>query len=405
MAGPRRPPVGEEWIMRFAERTGRLRSAGKTGWEVHDEALRRRALGQPVVVLSQGDHDFPSPAPIVAAAKASLDAGRHHYTPLAGEPALRRAIAAETMAATGVPTAESNVIVLAGAQNALFSVAQCLLDPGDEAIIVAPHYVTYPGLLGAAGATVVTADADPDRGFALRPERIAAALTPRTRLILLNTPNNPSGAIYGEAELGEVAALCRAHDLWLVADEVYAAFVYEGVHRSPRALPGMAERTVVVSSLSKSHGMTGWRLGWAIGPEALVRHLRDLALAMLYGQPGFVQDAGLTALAEPGLAAPITATYRRRRDAFIAGLTAAGLPVVPPAAGLNVMLDVRALGQPSEAVAFALLEATGIATLPGDSFGACAQGFLRASLSANEAVLADAAARIGRFLGPRLATG
>ena len=384
--------------MRFARRTDALRAGGKTGWEVHYEALARAARDPEVIVLSQGEHDFETPEPIVDAAVAGLRAGNHHYTPPAGDPALRAAVAERETRRNGVLTNAGEVIIQPGAQGALFGATQCLLDPGDEAILIAPYYVTYSATLRASGARVVTVASDPDAGFALDLDRLEAAVTAKTRLILINSPNNPSGAVYPPAALERIAGLAVAHDLWLVSDEVYAPFAYDGAFVSPRTLPGMAERTVVVYSLSKSHAMTGWRLGWAIGPEPLIERMTDLALVTLYGLPGFIQDAARCALADDQAEARIVERYRRRRDLFVGRLVEKGLVLGAPAGGMNVMLDLRAFGRSSEDLAWRLLEEERVGVLPGDGFGDVAQGFVRASFCTSEARLAEAAARIGRFL-------
>jgi arginine:pyruvate transaminase len=280
----------------------------------------------------------------------------------------------------------------------LFAAAQCLLSPGDEALLIAPHYVTYPATLRAAGATVVAVASDPDHAFALDIGRLEASVTGRTRLLLLNSPNNPTGAVYPVEVLERIATLVIEHDLWLIWDEVYAPFAYDQPFVSPRSLAGMAERTVAVNSLSKSHAMTGWRLGWAIAPETLIDRMSDLALVMHYGLPGFIQDAALVALANEGAQADIVGRYRRRRDLFIEALREQGFDAASPAGGMNVMLDLRDLGRPSEDLAWQLLEDERVAVLPGDGFGSVAAGFVRASFCTSEDRLGEAARRIGRFV-------
>ena len=329
--------------MRYASRVAGLAGAEAAAWDIHHLALERRARGEDIILLSVGDPDLPTPTPIVGRAKASLDAGRTHYADVTGQADLRAAIAASHRRRSGLAVDPAQVVVLAGAQSALFAACQCVLEPGDEVIVPEPMYVTYPATVAAAGASLVRVPLRAERGFHLDLEALAAAVTPRTRAILLNSPHNPTGAVMTRHELEVVAQLCRRHDLWLISDEVYASLVFEGEHVVPAGLPGMAERTVTICSLSKSHAMTGWRLGWLIGPTDLARHVGLLALCMLYGSPAFIQDAAVEALThEHGEVAAMHERYRRRRDAVcrrLAGLP--GLACTRPKGGMFVMLDVR----------------------------------------------------------------
>ena len=207
-------------------------------------------------------------------------------------------------------------------------------------------YVTYPATVAAAGAEIIRVPLVAERGFHLDLVKLATAVTATTRAILINSPHNPTGAVMTLHELEAVAELCRRHDLWLISDEVYAALQYDGEHVSPTSLPGMAERTVTISSVSKSHAMTGWRVGWLIGPPELVRHAANLSLCMLYGSPGFIQDAATVALTgDLAEVATMRERFRRRRDAVcrrLAGLP--GLACTRPKGGMFVMLDVRRTG-------------------------------------------------------------
>ena len=295
----------------------------------------------------------------------------------------------------------------AGAQNALFSALQVLVGAGDEVITPDPRYSTYEAVVGATGATLVSVPLVPERGFHLDLQALAAAITPRTRVILLNSPHNPTGAAMSRADVEAVAALAQRHDLWLVSDEVYAALSFESEHVSPASLPGMAERTVVVSSLSKSHAMTGWRVGWAIGPLELARHLHNLFLCMLYGSPGFVQDAAIVAIEQASNEVEtMRETYRRRRDLVAPWLDRLpGLGCRLPEGGMFCMADCRGSGLSSQDFAIRLLEEESVAILPGDGFGRQAEGFLRISLGLPDATLAEACRRIEAFCGRLAAPG
>lgn len=371
--------------------------SGKDGWEVHVAAITRKQAGEDIIMLSVGDHDFDTPAETVEACVAAVRAGRHHYTQLAGLPRLRDALAALSTRCTGVETTRDQVIATPGGQLALYAAAQAVLDPGDHAIVVAPYYATYPGTFRAAGADFTVVEALSEDGFQPTAEAVAAAITPRTRAILINTPNNPTGAVYSHATLEGLAELCRRHDLWMLSDEVYWT-LGSGEHLSPRALPGMAERTIVINSMSKSHGMTGWRIGWLTAPETLVRLLVGLNLVTTYGLPDFVSRAAIEALENDYGVAAIAALYDRRRHVLLDGIAGTnGLAVRGSTGGMYVMLDISAIDPDCERFAFALLAAENVSVMPGASFGDAAAGHIRISLCQPDDVLREAATRLKRF--------
>jgi len=383
--------------MHYSRLTDRIAGEGAAAWDIHNRALARQAAGEDITVLSVGDPDFDTPAPIIESAVSSLRAGATHYPDVQGKWALRDVIARRYQA-RGVNASPDNLIVMAGAQCGLYAAAQCLLDPGDEVIVPEPSYVTYEAVLQSTGATMVRIPLSGDCGFRLDPADIEAAITPRTRAIMLNSPHNPTGQLIGAEQWAAVAALCRRHDLWLISDEVYAELIFEGDHVCAAGLPDMAERTVVVDSLSKSHAMTGWRLGWVLGPEALIVHMSHLALCMLYGCPDFIQDAACDALSQvlPQLDA-MRDEYRARRDAVCATLAdCPAVEFVTPAAGMFLMVDVRATGLSSQAFADRLLDDEGVSVLSGEAFGPSAAGFVRLSLTVDEARLTAASQRLAK---------
>ncbi len=389
--------------MKFSSVVERIGGDRVAAWDIHFAAQEAATRGEDVILLSVGDPDFDSPAAAIAAATSALAAGDSHYTELRGRIRLRRAIAREHDARLGVPAGttdpETGVIVTSGAQNALFSVLMLLAETGEEVIVPEPMYLTYEATVRASGAKVVTVPLPAAGGWRLDAAAIAAAVTPATRAILFATPGNPTGVVASRAELEAVARVAIEHDLWVVADEVYADLVYEGPHVSIAALPGMAERTVTISSLSKSHAMTGWRVGWAIGPEALMAHLENLNLAMLYGLPGFVQEGAAVAL-EQGHAftKAMTEVYAKRRAIALEALSnIEGIRPVPPAGGMFLMVDVSGLGMTTTDFAWGLFEATGVSVLDAGAFGPSADGHVRLSFVCDEATLADACARIGRY--------
>lgn len=385
--------------MRFSSRVQRIGGAGAKAWEIHVRAMERNRRGDEVIVLSVGDPDFDSPAAAVDSAIEGLRRGNTHYRSVIGDPALREAIARRHTELTGIDTGPGQVAVFSGAQNALFAAAQCLLEPGDEVIAPEPMYVTYEALVGASGARLVTVPSPRTRNFHPDPAAIHDAVTASTRAILLNTPNNPTGSVLTRSELQAISEICHAHDLWLISDEVYAGLTFEADHISPCSLDGMADRTVTVGSLSKSHAMTGWRVGWTVSASALVGHFANLALCMLYGGPGFVHDGALAALTTnlPEVAA-MKAEIRARRDLVCDLLThLPSIECVRPQAGMFVMVDVSKTGLSAFEFAGRLLDEHAVSVLPADAFGPSARGHVRMSLTVERSKLMEACARITVF--------
>ena len=349
-------------------------------------------------MLSVGDHDFDTPSQTVEACVTAVRAGHHHYTQLPGLPRLREAMARIASAATGVETMPEEVLATPGGQSALYASVQATLDPGDHAVVVAPYYATYPGTFRAAGASFTVVEARAEDGFQPDPKAVEEAVKPNTRAILINTPNNPTGAVYTRETLEGIADTCLKHDLWLFSDEVYWTLAGSD-HLSPRALPGMKERTLVINSLSKSHGMTGWRIGWLTGPADLIRLAIGLNLVSTYGLNDFVSRAAIEALENGYGVKEIAERYAARREIFLAEMRGFNAVTVRGSeGGMYVMLDIRAVEPDCERFAWGLLEAEKVAVMPGSSFGEAAEGHIRISLCQPDALLKEAAKRLKRFI-------
>lgn len=391
--------------MDYSPLVERIAGEGAEAWAIHAEALAARARGEDIIVLSVGDPDLDTPQVVTDAAIAALRQGDTHYTDAQGTDALRRAIAAHCQARFGRPVAAENICVTAGAQNGLFYASMLVLRPGDEVLIPDPCYVTYEATVRAAGAIPVAVPPRADGSFRPDIAAIAARITPRTRAMLLTSPNNPTGVVTSRAEAEAIAELARAHDLWVISDEVYAELTYAVPHVPIAALPGMAERTITVSSLSKSHAMTGWRCGWIVGPKAAIDHAANLSLCMLYGLPGFVQQAAVVALQQSdAIVAEARATYAARRDCLLAALAQApGVSALTPEAGMFLMLDIRGTGLTAHEFAWSLLRETGVSVLDATAFGPSAAGHVRLSFTLSQEVLAEAARRITAFCRSRVA--
>ena len=385
--------------MRHSALTRRLDVESARVWDIHYLARERSEAGEDVILLTVGDPDFDTPPSIVDEAERSLRRGRTRYGPTAGDPPLLEAIARHHEKTTGQPVGADNVVVFAGAQSALFSSVLCLVDPGDEIAVFEPRYVTYDGVVDTPGAVRVDVPLAAPQGFRFDPDALGRAVTPRTRAVLLNTPHNPTGIVASREELEAIASIARRHDLWVLSDEVYASLTYDAEHVAIASLPGMADRTVTVNSLSKSHAMQGWRLGWTVGPQPLARHLTHLILSMTFGTPPFTQDAALFALTtEFAELEAMERAYRTRRDLVCTRLNACpGLACQWPQGGMYAMADVRATGLSDEAFAWGLLDAEGVSVLPAATFGESAVGHVRVSLTAPEMVLGEACDRIERY--------
>ncbi|WP_444437685.1 aminotransferase class I/II-fold pyridoxal phosphate-dependent enzyme [Pseudomonas sp. A6] len=386
--------------MRYSSLVDRMVGPGAAAWDIHYAAVAAQRAGEDAIVLSVGDPDFATPAFITDAAVASLQAGDTHYSDVAGRPELRQAIADLYRRRFDLQVGADSVIVLAGAQNALFAAALCLLEGGDEVIVFDPVYVTYEATLKATGAKLVAVSTPADNGFRLDAAALEAAITPRTRAIFFANPNNPTGVVMRPDELRAIAAVAERHDLWVVVDEVYEALTFEQPHQSFAALPGMATRTLSLGSLSKSHAMTGWRAGWIVAEPKLVGHIENLALNMLYGLPGFVQEAALAAVRRHDeVAAGMREVYRRRRDLVLRQLARSPrLKVLSPEAGMFVMVDVRGTGLSSLDFAWQLFRARGVSVLDAAAFGPQADGFVRLSFTLADETLAEACERILAFV-------
>ncbi len=393
------PSHSPEHLPKLSTRILDLASSGDA-WAVFSAAREMVARGETVVELTIGEHDFKTPAEILDAMDASARAGHTGYAAISGTAALRQRVAERVAARTGVATGPENVLITPGGQAGLFAAHMGVLEPGQTGLCIDPYYATYPGTIRATGGRPVMVPTRAGDGFRPRASAIAdAACAHGARSLLINTPNNPTGAIYDRATLEEIAAACVDHGLWLISDEVYDSMIWEGEHLSPRALPGMAERTLVVGSMSKAYAMTGSRVGWIVGPEAAIDSLTNLAINTTYGLPGFIQDAAAFALGEgAALEARVAAPFRRRRALALEVLAGQSVLRITPAQGaMYLLLDIRATGLSGQDFALRLLEEEHIAVMPGEGFGRAAAGHVRIALTVDDAVLAEALTRLAGF--------
>lgn len=377
--------------MKLSTRITTLNGDGSDGWDVFYRARAMIAAGADITELTIGEHDIRTDPAILQAMHASAMGGHTGYAMVPGTDALRQIVADRVQARTGVATGPENVLVTSGGQAGLFAAHSAVCDPGDTALFIDPYYATYPGTIRGVGARPVAIPTRPEQAFQPQRADIEAVAAGATSL-LINSPNNPTGVVYGRDTLDGIAAACIAHDLWLISDEVYDTQVWSGEHISPRALPGMAERTLVIGSMSKSHAMTGSRCGWIIGPPEAIETLIDLSTSTTYGVAGFVQDAAAFAL-EQGIEMEqrVAEPFRRRRalaQAILAEQNTVGL--IPAQGAMYLMLDIRATGMDGEAFANALLDEHAIAVMPGESFGSAAAGHIRVAMTIDDDRFAQA---------------
>ena len=385
--------------MKFSAVVERIAGEGAEAWTMHYKARAAQERGEDVIVLSIGDPDLPAPAPVLERAIDALRAGDLRYTPAAGRHAVREAIAAAHMLRTGQAVSAANVIFLSGTQNALFAASMCIAGPGDEVLAMEPLYPSYPATIQASGARMVRVPAPASSGFRPDLELLEAAITPRTRALFFATPNNPSGVILSEHELTAIGELARRHSLWLVADEVYAGLAPGG--RVPGLAARLPEQVITVSSISKSHSLPGLRAGWLVGPKPLVKHAESLAMCMLFGLPGFIQEATMTALEVADQAeSRIRDLCTARRDMLLEGLKdVRGIRCCVPDAGMFTLMDVRGTGLSGYDFMRALYDSERVSVIDGGAFGAETRGFVRLCFAADEASLSQAVVRIRRFVG------
>jgi aspartate/methionine/tyrosine aminotransferase len=383
--------------MKFSPLVDRIAGEGADAWLIHYAARAAQERGEDVIVLSIGDPDLDTPAPALERGIERLRARDVRYTPAAGRPAVRAAIAAAHAQRTGQVVTAANAIFLSGAQNALFTASMCIAGAGDEVLALEPLYPSYPATIRASGAELRRVPAPAERGFRIDLDALHAAITPKTRAFFFATPNNPSGVILNDGELARIGELARRHDLWLVVDEVYAGLAPRG--RVPGLAALMPERVITVSSLSKSHSMPGWRAGWLVGPEQMVKHAESLAMCMLFGLPGFIQEAAVAALGVSEAAeARVRELCNARRDLLIEGLRgAAGIRCNVPQAGMFALIDVRGTGLTGNEFMRGLFESERVAVIDGGAFGQGTRGFVRLCFATDEDEIAAAVARIRRY--------
>jgi aspartate aminotransferase len=372
---------------------------------ISDRAAALRAQGLDIISFGLGEPDFPTPANIREAAKAAIDAGHTRYTRVRGVAPLLAAIADDASRRRGIRVSPAEVVVSVGAKHALFNLALALYEPGDEVIVPAPYWVSYPEqvlLFGAVPKVVETREAD---GFRLRPEALAAALGPRTKAVVLCTPSNPTGSAYDRASLEALAEVLRGHDCWIIVDEIYGQLVYDGFEQVSLATvaPDLRERLVLVDGASKSYAMTGWRIGWMIAPPALADACEMVQSQATSNPSAIAQQAALAALrGDRAAMEAMVAEFAARRKLMVEGLASIpGIRCRMPEGAFYAFPSVEGLLgkragdlrlEDDMAVASFFLEHARSAVVPGSAFGA--PGFVRLSYATSQALIREGLSRI-----------
>lgn len=386
--------------MRFAARMDRLGT--ESAFEVLAHARRLEAEGRSVIHLEIGEPDFGTPENIIEAAYRSMQAGATHYTPASGLPQVREAIAAEMRRRSGIEVTPAQVVVVPGSKNILHFALLALIEAGEEVILPDPGYPVYRSLTDFVGAVAKPVAIREDHDFRMDLDEVARAITPNTRMIIINSPQNPTGGVLTDDDLDQLADLALRHDLWVVSDEIYSEICFGDLPRPIWSRPGLSERTIVMDGLSKTFAMCGWRLGYGVMPEAVALRMDTLLINTSACAAAFTQLAAIEALEAPESRAAVVsmvAAFRRRRDTLVAGLNAIpGIRCHLPAASFYAFPNVSGTGIPSRELARRLLDEAGVACLAGEAFGAVGEGHLRFAYTVSETDISQAVDRIAAFV-------
>src|ERR1700726_1897851 len=383
-------------MARIASRISKLNGEGALA--VFARAKELEKLGRSIIHLELGEPDFHPAAPVVDALRHAVASGRDRYVSPRGITALRQAIADYLHQTRALRIAPEEVLVAPGCKMALSLAMMALLEPGDEVLYPDPGFPIYPSFTRGLGASAIPFGLEEKNKFQPDLQEIAAKITPRTSMLIFNSPNNPTGTVFSRETLEQIAELARKHDLWVAADEIYARIVFNGEFVSIRSLPGMAERTIIIDGFSKSFAMTGWRLGYAVAPKHVVDAMDLLVLNTFTCVAEFTQVAAIEALRDSTNAVDaMVAEYRKRRDLFVARLNRIpGFRCQIPDGSFYAWVNVEDTGLAAEEVARLLLEEGGVAGIAGAAFGAAGKNYLRFSLVSARHSLEEALERISR---------
>jgi len=383
-------------MAKIATRISQL--TGEGALAVYTRAKELEKQGRSIIHLELGEPDFHPAAPVVDALRAAVAEGRDRYVSTRGIPALREGIAEYLKHTRKLEVRAEQVLVAPGCKMALALAMMALIEPGDEVLYPDPSFPIYPSFTRGLGAKAVPYALREKNRFQPDMAEIAAKITPKTRMLIFNSPNNPTGTVFSDLTLLEIAELAKKHDLWVIADEIYARILFNGEYKSIWALPGMSDRTVIIDGFSKSFAMTGWRLGYAVAQTRVIDALDMLVLNTFTCTAEFTQVAALEALLDITSAVPtMVGEYRQRRDLFVAKLNKIpGFRCQSPDGAFYAWVNIEETGRSAEEVQKILLEEVGVAGIAGAAFGAEGKNFLRFSLVSATHLLEEALERIRR---------
>ena len=383
-------------MAKIASRIAQL--TGEGALAVYTRAKELEKQGRSIIHLELGEPDFHPAAPVVDTLRAAVADGRDRYVSTRGIPPLREAVAEYLKRTRKLDVRAEQVLVAPGCKMALALAMMALIEPGDEVLYPDPSFPIYPSFTRGLGARAVPYALREKNRFQPDVAEIAAKITPKTSMLIFNSPNNPTGTVFSDATLLQIAELARKHDLWVIADEIYARILFSGEYKSIWSLPGMADRTVIIDGFSKSFAMTGWRLGYAVAQTPVIDALDMLVLNTFTCTAEFTQVAGIEALLDITSAVPaMVHEYRKRRDLFVAKLNKIpGFRCQSPDGAFYAWVNIEETGRTAEEVQKILLEEVGVAGIAGAAFGAEGKNFLRFSLVSATHLLEEALERIRR---------
>jgi aspartate aminotransferase len=386
--------------MRFAERMSRLGT--ESAFEVLAKAKQIEASGRSMIHLEIGEPDFSTPDNIIESAYSAMRSGATHYTPAAGLPEVREAIAESVSARGGISVQADQVVVVPGSKNILHFLLLSCVEEGDEVILPDPGYPVYRSLTDFVGARARPIALREENGFGMDMDEFESMITPRTRLVIINSPQNPTGGVLSSEQLDRLAELAQRHDFLVLSDEIYSRICFSELPRPLWTRDGMAGRTVVLDGLSKTYAMCGWRLGYGVMPRELAQRMETLMINTSSCAAAFTQLAAVEALRAPESEVAVgkmVAEFRARRDQLVSGLNSVpGIRCHLPAASFYAFPNVEGTGIPSRELASRLLEEAGVAVLAGEAFGEAGRGYIRLAYTVGRPALEKAVERIREFV-------
>ena len=384
--------------MKLAQRMSRLGT--ETAFEVLAKAQSLEARGKSIIHLEIGEPDFETPSNIAEAGRQAIFDGFTSYSPSPGYEDLRAILAEEITKTRRVNAKEQNIIVTPGGKPVMFFAIMALIETGDEVLYPNPGFPIYESMIEFCGGTAVAMQLHGDKDFNINIEEVREQIGPRTKLMIINSPNNPCGSIIGDSELEALSELAKENDLMVLSDEIYIRFLYEGVHQSISTFPDMLDRTIILDGFSKTYAMTGWRIGYGLFPDQLVEPISRLVTNSVSCTASFTQKAAIEAITGPQHdSARMVNEFRKRRDIVVKGLNRIdGIECSVPQGAFYAFPNVEGTGMSSSEFADKLLEESGVAVLSGESFGRFGTGFVRISFANSVDNLSEALIRIEKFL-------